>query len=234
MIAPTAPGVLHSPVLGLPHSTHLGCRRLAWVAHDQSGIGLLSPSVREWVGPPPTRRWQPKGRRCRVAVAVGIVLILGVGIAAFIVSRSNYWGGDSGGVVLRELSPIAGDVPSGSTVVYSSNRDAVWSAACADNAGGRAGWSGVMVVTNFTSVDTEPTIVDAVGKALAIQGWTPTRPIDDAAWQYTPIAEWTKAVPGTTSAKVVIYPQLGSLSPGRSAWILGAEGKTSGYALPGC
>ena len=90
----------------------------------------------------------------------------------------------------------------------------------------------------FKSADSIQEVVGAVGTALESQGWTPTSPVDDAAWQYTPIAEWKKSLPGTTSAKAVVfqYPQNGSPSPSDSGsvWMLGAEGKTPGYALPGC
>jgi hypothetical protein len=173
-----------------------------------------------------------------VVLAAGVLLVFGIGLTVFAVSRSDHPGGDPGGVVLRELSTVARAVPSGSTVIYSQKNEAVWSPACPDNPGGRAGWNGVDVLTNFKSVDTAQSIVSAVGTVLAAQGWTPTLPVDDAAWQYTPLAEWTRFLPGTTSAKVVVfqYPQNASPSPGvpGSVWMLGAEGKTPGYALPGC
>jgi hypothetical protein len=204
-------------------------------------VGSLSDPVWEEVGPvAPTRRsWQTKGRTGRSVIAVGALLLLGMGMTAFVVSRSTHSGGDPGGLVLRELSPVAGAVPSGSTVVSSGKNDSVWSAACPANPYGRAGWSGVEVFSNFTSAATTQAIVSAVGTALAAQGWMPTLPVDDAAWQYTPLAEWTRSVPGATSANVVVfeYPQKASPpSTGTtgSTWMLGAEGKTPGYALPGC
>jgi hypothetical protein len=167
-----------------------------------------------------------------------VVLVLVAGITAFAIARSGHSGGDPGGVVLRELSPVAGAVPSGSTVVDSRRNDAVWSPACPDNPGGRAGWSGVEVLATFTSADSVQGIVRTVGTALEARGWSPTLPVDDAAWQYTPLAEWTRSLPGTTSAKVVVfpYPRDGTPAPGApgTAWMLGAEGKTPGYALPGC
>jgi len=189
----------------------------------------------------PTRRTrQVNGRTGRVVLAVVVVaLLLGMALTALALSRSDQPGGDPGGLVLRELSPVTRTLPSGATVVSSSKKNAVWSPACPDNPSGRAGWSGVEVVAIFKSADTTQAIVSAVGSALAAQGWMPTHPADDAAWQYTPLAEWTKSLPGTTSAKVVVfkYPQNASPpSPGASGstWMLGAEGKTPGYALPGC
>lgn len=161
-----------------------------------------------------------------------------MGLAAFAISQSSHSGGDPAGTVLHALSPVARAVPPGATITYTIKNDAVWSPACPDNPSGRAGWSGVEVLTNFKAAGTTQAIVSAVGASLATQGWTPTLATDDAAWQDMPIAEWTKSVPGTTSAKVVIfkYPQSAGLSPGgtESAWMLGAEGKTPGYALPGC
>ena len=181
---------------------------------------------------------RPGARRSRPMLIAGVVLVLAGGLTAFALLRSDHSGGDPGGKVLRELSPVARAVPSGSTVVDSSRNDAVWSPACPDNPGGRAGWSGVEVITMFKSADSVQEVVGAVATALESQGWTPTSPADDAAWQYTPIAEWKKSLPGTTSAKAVVfqYPQNGSPSPSDSGsvWMLGAEGKTPGYALAGC
>ena len=172
-----------------------------------------------------------------MAIAVAVVVLVG-GVTAFALLRSDRSGGDPGGVVLRELSPVTSAVPSGSTVVDSRRNDAVWSPACPDNPGGRAGWSGVEVLTLFRSADSVQAIVRSVGSALESQGWRLMHPIDDAAWQYTPTAEWTRSLPGTTSAKAVVfrYPEHGSSASGTSdsVWMLGAEGKTPGYALAGC
>ncbi len=171
-------------------------------------------------------------------VIAAVALLLASGLTAFALLRSSHPGGDPGGMVLRELSPVASAVPSGSTVVDSRKNDAVWSPACPDNPGGQAGWSGVEVLTMFKSSDSVQGIVRTVGAVLESQGWALTHPVDDAAWQYTPIAEWTRSLPGTTSAKAVVfqYPQTGSTSSGPpdSVWMLGAEGKTPGYTLPGC
>jgi hypothetical protein len=171
-------------------------------------------------------------------VIAAVVILLAGGLTAFLLLQSDHPGGDPGGMVLRELSLVARAVPSGSTVVDSRKIEAVWSPACPDNPGGRAGWSGVEVLTMFKSADSIEGIVRTVGTALEAQGWTLTHPVDDAAWQYTPIAEWTRSLPGTTSSKAVVfqYPQNRSPSPGTpdSVWMLGAEGKTPGYALAGC
>jgi hypothetical protein len=171
-------------------------------------------------------------------VIAGVILLLAGGMTTFALLRSSHPGGDPGGMVLRELSPVASAVPSGSTIVDSRQNDAVWSPACPDNPAGRAGWSGVEVLTTFKSTDPIQRVVKTVGTVLGSQGWTVSHPVDDAAWQYAPIAEWTRSLPGTTSAKVVVfqYPQTArpSSGPWDSVWMLGAEGKTPGYALSGC
>ena len=172
-----------------------------------------------------------------MAITAAVLLLAG-GLTTVALQRSDHAGGDPDGMVLRELAPVASAVPSGSTVVDSRRIDAVWSPACPDNPGGRAGWSGVEVLMRFRSADSVQGIVGTVGTALESQGWTLTQPVDDAAWQYTPVAEWTRSLPGTTSAKAVVfrYPQDGSPASGtpESIWMLGAEGKTPGYALAGC
>jgi len=165
---------------------------------------------------------------------VAVLVLVAGGLTAYVRSRSDHPGGDPGGAVLRALSPVAGAVPSGSTGIDTRTNDAIWSPACPDNPYGRAGWSGVTVLTTFRSADTAPSLVRAVGTSLASHGWTPTTPVDDAAWQYTPVAEWTRSVPGARAADVVVFPYP---APGGSAgtrWMLGAEAKTPGYALPGC
>jgi hypothetical protein len=116
-------------------------------------------------------------------VIAAAVLLLTGGVTAFALLRSGHPGGDPGGMVLRELSPVAGAGPSGSTVVDSRKNDAVWSPACTDNSGGRAGWSGVEVLTMFKSAGSVQGIVRLVGTVLESQGWTLTPPVDDAAWR---------------------------------------------------
>jgi len=171
-------------------------------------------------------------------VVVLFSLMFGVVLTGCGAAQSTPSGGDSGGTVLRELSPVTRAVPQGSTVVDAHKNDASWSPACPDNPSGKAGWSGVEVFTIFKSMDTSQAIASAVGTTLTGEGWTQTRPVDDAAWQYTPIAEWTKPVTGTFSARAILfsYPQNAGPSSGtpEQAWMLGAEGKTPGYALPGC
>ena len=205
-----------------------------------SGVGTLSAPVKDEDGPPstPGRPWRVRGRRGRLVITLGLVLLLVIGLTALVLSRSKHSGGDPGGQVLRALSPVTNAVPSGSTILGTQKDDAVWSPACPGNPYGRAGWSGVKVLTTFKSTGTVQQVVSTVGSALEAQGWTPTLPVDDAAWQYTPLAEWTRSLSGTTSARAVVYqyPQGESTSPGTpgSVWMLGAEGKTPGYALPGC
>lgn len=199
--------------------------------HGDGGVEVrLAPVSRR-------TRWSARAGWFRAA-AISVLVAAVAAVAAVAVARSGRPGGDPGGTVLEALQPVARDVPPGSVVVSVRRRDATWSTACPDNPAGRAGWSGVEVVTVFTTTRTGPSVVDAVGSALAAQGWRPAARVDDAAWQYAPVAEWAKAVPGTTSARVVVIPYPAGAGPaptaGASTWLLGAEGKTPGYALPGC
>jgi hypothetical protein len=177
-----------------------------------------------------------RARRARVAgVVVAVALVVAVAGAVYL--RTEHAGGDPGGRVLTALGRVTRAVPPGSGVVSDTRHDAVWSAACPDNPTGRSGWSGVEVDEVFTTTRSSASVVATVGATLAAQGWHPTFAADDAAWQYTPVAEWTKPVPGTTSATVVVFPYPASASPtttGFTTWLLGAEGRTPGFALAGC
>lgn len=179
-------------------------------------------------------------RRIRTARVVGGIVAVALVVVAVVVvyQRTEHGGGDPGGHVLAALEPVTRAVPAGSAIVSDTHHDADWSAACPDNPYGRAGWSGVEVDAVFTTTRSSASVVAAVGASLAGQGWRPTFAADDAAWQYTPVAEWTKVVPGTTSARVVVFAYPASASPapspGGATWLLGAEGKTPGYALAGC
>jgi hypothetical protein len=151
---------------------------------------------------------------------------------------SNTIEGDPGGRVLRALLPVARAVPPGSGTITTTSRSSEWGSACPDNPGGRAGWSPVTVLTAFVSSLSQGILISDVNMALSRDGWKPAMPRDDAQWQYTPIAEWTKPVHGATSADVVVFPFSATSTPPQRAtptrWMLGAEGKTPGYALPGC
>lgn len=166
-------------------------------------------------------------RWSRPVVIAVVILPLAGGLTAFALLRSGHPGGDPGGMVLRELSPVASAVPLGSKIVDSRKNDAVWSPGCPDNLGGRAGWSGVEVLTMFKSTDSTQRVVRTVGTVLGSQGWTVKHPVDDAAWQYAPIAEWTRSLTGTISAKAVVFQYLRtgrpSSGPSDSVWMLGAE-----------
>jgi len=171
-----------------------------------------------------------------------VAVLVVAGIVALVTDRAGDFGGhpggDPGGHVLAALTPVVGLDPPGSTVVGLDRRDAVWSGACPDNPGGRAGWSAVEASDVFVSTTPAPVLLTEVGRALEAQGWRPTPPVAASAWQYAPVAEWKKSVPGTTSARAVVFAYPGgvvpSSGPSGTTWFLGAEGTTPGYALPGC
>ena len=183
---------------------------------------------------------RPERRRVLVWCAAALVA---AALVADVVARATgivggHPGGDPGGRVLVALTPVVGLDPPGSTVVALTRRDAVWSAACPDNPSGRAGWSGVEVSDVFVSTMPAPELLAEVDRALETQGWRPTPPVDESAWQYAPVAEWRKSVPGTTSARAAVFAYPAGVVPSAglpgTTWFLGAEGKTPGFALPGC
>jgi hypothetical protein len=155
------------------------------------------------------------------------------GVFLIVVRLNGHPGGDPHGTVLHDLLSVPKATPPGATQVTTSRRDAQWSAAC-PGAGGTSGWSPVTDLTTFQSSLSESTIVTDVGFTLGGDGWTRTAPKDDAAWQYTPIAEWTKQIPGSDSTVAVVFPFPNSSQNTTTRWLLGAEAKTPGYALPGC
>ncbi|HVA06469.1 MAG TPA: hypothetical protein VNG12_07010 [Acidimicrobiales bacterium] len=175
-------------------------------------------------------------RRPRNVVILTVVVFVAGGAIALLLSRSALSpgpGGDPHGEVLKALSSVRDAVPSGSTDVTTSKRDALWTTAC-PGMGLKDGWSPVTDLTTFATSDSVSNIVASVGRRLTRDGWVPSPPHDDAAWQYTPIAEWSKPVAGATSAVVVVFSYSIRSATGSTTWMLGAEAKTVGYALPGC
>jgi len=171
----------------------------------------------------------------RIVLLAMVVLLLGAAAVALILRNeaSPPSGSDPSGEVLRGLSTVSDAVPPGSSQVSTSKRDAVWSTAC-PGSGGENGWSPVLDITTFRSALSQPALVSEVGDALAKAGWMASTPRDDAAWQYTPVAEWAKRVRGASSAVAVVFAYPPAPVHGAGNWMLGAEGKTSGFALPGC
>jgi hypothetical protein len=177
----------------------------------------------------------PLRPRYVVVSTLVIVIVIVIGTLAVTLSTPAHGsgpGGDPHGEVLHALSTVSGAVPAGSTAVTTSTHDAVWTTAC-PGSGLKDGWSPVTDLTRFTTTESALSVVTIVGQTLAREGWKPSPPRDDAAWQYTPIAEWSKPVAGATSAVVVVFPYPNGSAAGAD-WMLGAEGKTVGFALPGC
>jgi hypothetical protein len=181
------------------------------------------------------RRRQVQMRRRGLAAALGVVLVV---VVVYAVTRPSHPGGDPGGTILKTLEPVASAVPTGSTGVTNTNRDSVYATACrtkADNEA-NAGWSPVLDSTVFSSTLSYAAVVAAVGKVVQAQGWTSIKPNTADNWQFLPLAEWQKHVSGTESADVSLinYPRASYAAGSATKWLLGAEAKTTGFALPGC
>jgi hypothetical protein len=84
----------------------------------------------------------------------------------------------------------------------------------------------------FNSQTNQAVLVSEFNAMLGVQGWRQESPMDDSAWQFKPVAEWTKHVPGAESAVLGLEsePEVGG--PGN--WLFQGVAKVPGYALPGC
>ena len=171
------------------------------------------------------RRVRP---RARGVIGLGVVLVIGVAGLTLWPSRHDRPGGDPGGRLLTALRPVAAAVPAGATGIAIESSDAVWSPACPDNPGGRAGWSAVRVTARFTDVAPGPRVVDAIGAALGAEGWSR----HDASFgpSQGTVARWTKRLDASTMAEATAYP----IPVGTTRWNLTATAKPPGFALPGC
>jgi len=84
----------------------------------------------------------------------------------------------------------------------------------------------------FNSQTDQASLVSEFNAILRAQGWRQVSPKDDSAWQFKPVAEWTKDVPGANSAVLGLEsePEVGA--PGN--WLFQGVAQVPGYALPGC
>jgi hypothetical protein len=89
--------------------------------------------------------------------------------------------------------------------------------------------------TTFRSELSDAAVIDEVGQRLEAQGWT-RAPVkwDRNAWQLQPLAEWITGVPRDTTAHAVVYRYPEGFGPATGSWVLNANAKPSGFALPGC
>jgi hypothetical protein len=191
-------------------------------------VGTLDDPI--W-GQSPNVATLPQGRRSRhrwwSPVVGGLLVLLVVGLTLWL-SRPGQPGGDPGGRMLRALQPASTAVPAGSTDIVTQSYDSVWSAACPDNPGGRAGWSEVRVSTRFTNALPKEQVVSAVNSALVGDGWT--RHYESLGPGQGVVAHWTKRFATGTPAEAAVY----QVPDGSTNWLLIATSKPPGFALPGC
>jgi len=150
---------------------------------------------------------------------------------------SGHAGGDPHNRLLDALQPVISAVPAGSTVTDTFSLKSTWSPKCPDNLYGKSGWGPAEVGAIFKSTLGRSTIVSSVNQVLEAGGWRPMTPRDDAAWQYTPIGEWTRNLPTATLVEAVVFSYPSSTSQqstGEVRWFLGAQAHPPGFGLPGC
>jgi hypothetical protein len=91
------------------------------------------------------------------------------------------------------------------------------------------------VWTTFRSTASEPGVLDSVGRSLQAQRWESV-PVewDHNAWQLRPLAEWAKPVALGRTAHAVVYQYPDGFGDVSGSWMLIANAKPPGFALPGC
>jgi hypothetical protein len=141
-------------------------------------------------------------------------------------------GGDPREEVLQSLEAATRVLPSGTQVVRVSNLETTWSGACPGSTYGKSGWGPVRSGSWFNSQTDQAAFVSEFNAILGALGWRQVSPKDDSAWQFKPVAEWTKHVLGANSAVIGIESEPEAGTPGN--WLFQGVAKVPGYALPGC
>jgi len=175
-----------------------------------------------------------KIRWCRAgetALAIGLLTVL-AGCSAIGSTTGAHPGGDPGGQVLRSLESVTQALPSGIQEVRATTLAAMWSNACPDNPSGRSGWGPVLSGSWFNTQEDQAVLISQFGVILRAKRWRTVKPMDDNAWQFIPVAEWTKYVKGANSAVIGLESEPESGAPG--TWLFQGVAKVPGYALPGC
>lgn len=130
-----------------------------------------------------------------MAVAGALVTSL-AGCSAIGSASGIHPGGDPEGQVLHSLEAATKVLPSGIQVIRATNLEATWSDACPSNPYGKSGWGPVLSGSWFNSQTNQATLVSEFNAIVGAQEWRQVIPKDDSAWQFIPVAEWTKQIPG--------------------------------------
>lgn len=182
-----------------------------------------------------TERLARDRRRQREVLLLALVAVVAaVGIWA--ATRSaGHSGGDPGGRILNSLQPVKKVIPAGAADIDTITSDSTYSTKCPDNPGGKAGWSAVIVVSNFRSRLPSPDVVADIGNRLARLGWHRVAPVWDHNFdQYRPQAAWQKTLFRGQIASATVYQLPVGSGPDIGTWHFGANAKPPGYAVPGC
>jgi hypothetical protein len=168
---------------------------------------------------------------CPTAVT-GVLVTALAGCSTIGSAIGNHPGGDPRGEVLQSLEAVTKVLPAGIQIVRSLTLDAKWSEACPDNPSGRSGWGPVLSGSWFNSQSNQAALVSQFTASVGARGWRQVSPKDDSAWQFKPVAEWTKRAPEANCAVIGLESEPEAGAPGN--WLFQGKGKVPGYALPGC
>jgi len=177
--------------------------------------------------------WMTSRPRSLPLTAVAGALVTSLAGCSAIGSASGiHPGGDPQGQVLQSLEAATKVLPGGIQVIRATNLEATWSDACPSNPYGRSGWGPVLSGSWFNSQTNQAALVSEFNAIVGARGWRQVIPKDDSAWQFMPVVEWTKHIPGANSAVLGLESEPEAGAPGN--WLFQAVAKVPGYALPGC
>lgn len=149
-------------------------------------------------------------------------------LGGLLLAACGHGSGDPGGMVLRELKPVATAIPPRASDVRARFNDPTWQSKCPDNPYERSGWSQVAVSATFDADNPETDVIASIDADLVHLGWSRNDTAVTAG--QGPVAHWTRSVGGGRRADAFAYP----VPAGSDHWWLTASWDPPGFALPGC
>jgi hypothetical protein len=136
------------------------------MAENRLRVGTLDDPI--WSEQPETQSAGSNERRHTsriIALVLGLVLVLGLGLLGYWLVQPDHPGGDPGGSIMQSLKQSLQSVlPPGAHVTRVSYQEPHWTEAC--------GWNVVFATVSFTSDQSREEIVGHATSVLTAVGWS--------------------------------------------------------------